>query len=487
MSGPGDSGTVLVTCRTHVLFKNVHTQPRTATLPNLGVHKRPPCCSWCAPRPAVRGESQRTLLLEPSVWPSRPPCHTLRVGRRALRKRHVFGDMKCPPQSPALFQPVSPRSRPAETTHVHGSSDPRGGRRCSPRLPGSRGHGATWSRTGVPARSPACAPLACGPAVRWRDCSPPPTPGPGCPALPAAPLRAGARPQGWVPVSAEGAARGPGAPRALRAASAASGERRHQRGAAQAPVPAGDPVPLSPRRPRAARGGSARAIRARGERAPPRAAPGGCAERERDAELGRSTFQPVSTGAPRPAARGSAAPPAAWRVLPGFARPRGAHSAARFGLAVAGGSLFTAGSSRRAGTLRSARQGREGEKLCLSGKRGARWARSRGALGVHLPCPLSGHCEEGVGARDGPVGRSLRAPAGRRSVCRAPGVYPRRCVQRLPSLRDARTAKLSVSPAPAAGTLCPAGGGGHRGAWGVRSKVALSPSRAGRLEKRVCS
>lgn len=136
MSGPSDSGTVLVTCRTHVLFKNVHTQPRTATLPNLGVHKRPPCCSWCAPRPAVRGESQRTLLLEPSVWPSRPPCHTLRVGRRALRKRHVFGDMKCPPQSPALFQPVSPRSRPAETTHVHGSSDPRGGRRCSPRPPG---------------------------------------------------------------------------------------------------------------------------------------------------------------------------------------------------------------------------------------------------------------------------------------------------------------------------------------------------------------
>lgn len=213
MSGPSDSGTVLVTCRTHVLFKNVHTQPRTATLPNLGVHKRPPCCSWCAPRPAVRGESQRTLLLEPSVWPSRPPCHTLRVGRRALRKRHVFGDMKCPPQSPALFQPVSPRSRPAETTHVHGSSDPRGGRRCSPRLPGSRGHGAARSRTGVPARSPACAPLACGPAVRWRDCSPPPTPGPGCPALPAAPLRAGARPQGWVPVSG---ARPRGAPGAAR-------------------------------------------------------------------------------------------------------------------------------------------------------------------------------------------------------------------------------------------------------------------------------
>lgn len=135
MSGPSDSGTVLVTCRTHVLFKNVHTQPRTATLPNLGVHKRPPCCSWCAPRPAVRGESQRTLLLEPSVWPSRPPCHTLRVGRRALRKRHVFGDMKCPPQTP-LYSSRSPQGPDPQRPRTCTAVRPAGRTALQPSPPG---------------------------------------------------------------------------------------------------------------------------------------------------------------------------------------------------------------------------------------------------------------------------------------------------------------------------------------------------------------
>lgn len=216
--------------------------------------------------------------------------------------------------------------------------------------------------------------------------------------------------------------------------------------------------------------------------------PGGCAEpdAEPDAEPGRSTFQPVSSGprsVPRPGRVRRCGPPCVSSTA--SPSPRRSGSATYFGLAVAVRSLFVTGSSRKAGTLRSARQGREDEWLCLGGKRGARWARSRGALSARLPCPLSGHGEEDVSDRDGPVGRWLRAPVCRRSAFRAPGVYPGRCALWLRSHRGAGTAKLALfSRLPWLGNFAGLGEGGQRGVCDVGSAVALFHSRAGRLKKK---
>lgn len=431
LSGPSESGTGLVTCRTHVLFKNVRVQPPTATLPNRARgHERPLC---------KRRDSTRSSR-NPRVSPL--PCHTLCVGRPALRKQRVFGDMKCPhraqlccsgsPRGPDLQRPRTCTARQTRGEEDTAALAPRGAPadpRAKPRVRPTRvrprrgGEGLTAPRPG------GRRPRRCLPCAQRRGSG-------GSERL--GPHRRAGRGAGSGKCSLGGAQRRRGLDARWRGA----------RGAA------GAAVALSPSRRREPH-------------------PGGRAEQ--DAELGRSTFQPVSTAprfAPRPGERG-----AAGVSGPAPLSPRGSDRATYPGLAVAVRSLSRTGSSGKAGTLRSARQGSEGEWLCLSAKRGARWARSRGALSAHLPCPLSGHCEEDVSDRDGPAGRSLRAPVCRRSVFGTPRVYPRRGALWLrtagarrqrswPSFPVSRRRRWATSPG---------WGRGPRGVCDVGSAVAPFP------------